>query len=85
MFMKGSPPFEKADIINDPYYKTMMLKPDTYWNVLDKNNEMSLDFRKMIQNCLKYESEKRFSIRDLKNCSFMKKEIKVQEALDDIK
>jgi len=35
VFMKGQPPFEKADIINDPYYKTMMMKPETYWKVMD--------------------------------------------------
>jgi aurora kinase len=38
VFMKGSPPFEKADIMNDPYYKTLMMKPASYWRVLDPMN-----------------------------------------------
>lgn len=38
VFMKGQPPFEKADIINDPYYKTLIMKPETYWKVLDQKS-----------------------------------------------
>ena len=36
VFMKGQPPFEIADIINDPYYKTLMMRPETYWRVIDQ-------------------------------------------------
>lgn len=62
VFMKGQPPFEKADIINDPYYKTLMMKPETYWKVMDQKGEISLEFKEMIQNCLAFDSKKRWSL-----------------------
>lgn len=62
VFMKGQPPFEKADIINDPYYKTLMMKPETYWKVLDQKGDISLEFKELIQHCLAFNPKDRWSL-----------------------
>lgn len=35
VFVKGSPPFEVADYQRDPYYKTLLTRPEKYWKVMD--------------------------------------------------
>ncbi len=35
VFAKGSPPFEIADYQRDPYYKTLLTRPEKYWKVMD--------------------------------------------------
>lgn len=71
VFMKGQPPFEKADIINDPYYKTLMMKPETYWKVLDQNGDISLEFKELVQNCLAFNPLERWTFQDLAKSRFM--------------
>ena len=36
VFAKASPPFEKADIKKDPYYRTLKFNPEKYWKVMDQ-------------------------------------------------
>lgn len=83
--MKGQPPFEKADIINDLYYKTLMMRPDTYWNVLDQQSQMSSEFKELIQKSLTFNPKDRWDINDMKESAFMKQEISEEDALNDMK
>jgi serine/threonine protein kinase len=52
IFAKGNPPFKKADIYKDPYYKTFILKPNKYWAVMDKDKVIGDDLRTLLQGCL---------------------------------
>lgn len=37
---KASPPFVKADVNNDVYYKTLQTNPTHYWNSMDDDNSI---------------------------------------------
>lgn len=52
VFFKGCPPFQKADIYNDPYYKTLIKKPENYWKVMDKKEELTEDLKDLLIGCL---------------------------------
>lgn len=52
---------------------------------MDKKNLTSLEFKEMIQGCLAFNPKERYSIDDLKNCNFMKKNIDKESALKDMK
>lgn len=84
VIMKGIPPFEKADIIKDPYYKALSLRPETYWKAMDQKNELSPSFKQLIMNCLAYNPKERWDMEDLIESEFMKEEIDEQAALEDM-
>ncbi len=49
---KASPPFVKADVNSDVYYKTLQTNPEHYWSSMDEENIIPKGLKSIIEQCL---------------------------------
>ena len=87
VFFSGHPPFNEA-LVSDPYYKTFAVKPNKFWSFHSqqgRKRNYSENFVQLLSKMMAHNPEERFSIQDVINSDWMKEEIDVEKAQNDIK